>query len=293
MAVLIEDVTLVVRRERLAQRWPGGVGGFACEHPEGAFADDGRLVAFTPCAPSALYGLCVALESCGLSLSGPQEVEVAAVHQLDGAFAWCPWLELARREPAPGQPVLVAREAGDARVGLAAPAGWSWERSRSRAAGTAALPATDRPLRYLGREGSEAVYRDRFTGELLRVRHPEPPTRLSVECRAGASHAVEAEVVSGEELCGLGLMHRESLPPDAGMLFRLGGQRLGGFWMKNTLIPLDLLFLDESGRIVEIAERAPPMSRESRGGRRRYSAVLELNGGWASGHGVRVGDRVA
>jgi uncharacterized membrane protein (UPF0127 family) len=177
-------------------------------------------------------------------------------------------------------------------VEVTLPPDWSWQESSSRALGVASLPPTDRPLRYDGREGQDAVYRDRFTGEVLRLRQAKPPARLVVECDGGARHEVEAEVVDGGELCALGLMHRESLSPDAGMLFRMGSARFGSFWMKNTLVPLDMLFLDASGRVVEIAERARPMRLEPHGGRRAFSLVLEVNAGWVAAHGVKVGDRV-
>ncbi len=89
-----------------------------------------------------------------------------------------------------------------------------------------------------------------------------------------------------------GLMHRESLPEDQGMLFVYPEQRDNlGFWMKNTLIPLDIAFIDRELRIVDI-QRMEPLDETT-----RYSAApamyaLEMNAGWFAGNGVRVGDRI-
>ena len=116
--------------------------------------------------------------------------------------------------------------------------------------------------------------------------------RVVVETSAGARPAVTVEVARSEIELGKGLMHRTRLPPDAGMLFVFGETSDHGFWMRNTLIPLDMIFIGEDGRIVGIVERAEPLSTVNRsvGAPSRY--VLEVNGGWTSAHGVRAGDRV-
>jgi uncharacterized membrane protein (UPF0127 family) len=87
-------------------------------------------------------------------------------------------------------------------------------------------------------------------------------------------------------------MERRELGADAGMLFLFDETSDHAFWMKNTLIPLDMLFIAEDGRIVGVVARAIPgdLSPRSAGGASRY--VLEVNGGWAAAHGVGAGDRV-
>jgi hypothetical protein len=89
-----------------------------------------------------------------------------------------------------------------------------------------------------------------------------------------------------------GLMFRTELAQDAGMLFVAKFPQQHTFWMKNTLIPLDMIFIDDDGRIVGVVARAVPgdLSPRSAGGPSRY--VLEVNGGWAEAHGVAPGDRV-
>jgi uncharacterized membrane protein (UPF0127 family) len=87
-------------------------------------------------------------------------------------------------------------------------------------------------------------------------------------------------------------MFRSYLAPDHGMLFLYEEDRPVSFWMKNTLIPLDLLFADASGRIVRIAERTVPLSTELISSEEPVRAVLEVNGGTASRLQVKVGDRL-
>ena len=76
------------------------------------------------------------------------------------------------------------------------------------------------------------------------------------------------------------------------MIFVFDGEEERSFWMKNTLIPLDMIFIDGLGRVVGLVERAEPLTETPRRGA-PSTYVLEVAGGWAGEHGVRVGDRVA
>jgi len=89
-----------------------------------------------------------------------------------------------------------------------------------------------------------------------------------------------------------GLMYRRSMAPDAGMLFDFGHPTTTTFWMKNTLIPLDMLFVGADGRVVNIHERAVPMSEAMIPAQGMVRAVVELNGGTVARLGIRPGDRV-
>ena len=88
-------------------------------------------------------------------------------------------------------------------------------------------------------------------------------------------------------------MFRESLPPDEGMLFLFEEEGAYSFWMKNTMIPLDMLWLDSGGRVVHIAHAVPcvqdPCPHYTPAAKARY--VLEVNGGYAKAHGIVVGDK--
>jgi hypothetical protein len=89
-----------------------------------------------------------------------------------------------------------------------------------------------------------------------------------------------------------GLMFRRSLAPDAGMLFDFKTPTNVTMWMKNTLIPLDMLFLDSGGRIISVHERAVPLSTDIIASQAPSRYVIELNGGTAARLGIKPGDQV-
>jgi len=115
--------------------------------------------------------------------------------------------------------------------------------------------------------------------------------QLAIETAAGAQHfAVELAVTSEQR--AQGLMYRQRLPADAGMLFLYPATGPVAMWMKNTLIPLDMLFIGEDGRVMHIEERAVPGSTATISSMGPARAVLELNGGTAARLKIQVGDRV-
>jgi uncharacterized membrane protein (UPF0127 family) len=89
-----------------------------------------------------------------------------------------------------------------------------------------------------------------------------------------------------------GLMFRRSLAADAGMLFDYGDPQPVAMWMKNTLIPLDMVFIGKDGTIVDFRERAVPMSLDTIEPKVPARAVLEVNAGTAQRLGLKVGDTV-
>ena len=89
-----------------------------------------------------------------------------------------------------------------------------------------------------------------------------------------------------------GLMYRKQMPADQGMLLDFMGNHNVGIWMKNTYIPLDLIFIDAAGKIVYIYPDATPLSTRTISTDQRVRAVLEVNGGQAKAHGLQVGDQV-
>jgi uncharacterized protein len=100
---------------------------------------------------------------------------------------------------------------------------------------------------------------------------------------------VDAELVRSEHDMARGLMFRRVLAQDRGMLFDLRTRIDHKFWMHNTCIPLDLLFIDGDGLVVGIVENAPTLDDTSRGVGCPSRWVLEVNAGWARRHGVRAG----
>ena len=114
---------------------------------------------------------------------------------------------------------------------------------------------------------------------------------LTIASSSG-KHRFTVELALTPEQMSQGLMFRRQLAPDAGMLFDYGRNQPASFWMKNTLIPLDMLFITGDGKIAGIHERAVPLSLEPIASPVPVRAVLELNGGTASRLGIKPGDRV-
>jgi uncharacterized protein len=118
-----------------------------------------------------------------------------------------------------------------------------------------------------------------------------PTASLSIVTAAGP-HKFTVEVATTPEQMEQGLMFRQHLAVDAGMLFDFQVPSMATMWMKNTLIPLDMLFVGGDGRIINIHERAVPGSPATIGAAAPARAVIELNGGTAARLGIRPGDRV-
>jgi uncharacterized membrane protein (UPF0127 family) len=105
-------------------------------------------------------------------------------------------------------------------------------------------------------------------------------------------YALRVELADTDEKRELGLMYRTSLSPDKGMLFVFPKEGPLSFWMKNTLIPLDMLFIKADGRIDFIHHNAHPQDETQITSPSPDSAVLEIAGGQAEKHGIKVGDMI-
>lgn len=119
-----------------------------------------------------------------------------------------------------------------------------------------------------------------------------PTTPLEIHTAAGKVHHFRVELAADDATRERGLMFRTRLAPDHGMLFDFGRTFTVHMWMKNTRIPLDMLFIRADGVIARIAADTVPFSEEtvSSGNPVRY--VLEVPGGTAARLGIRPGDRV-
>jgi len=115
---------------------------------------------------------------------------------------------------------------------------------------------------------------------------------LAVES-GGRRHAFIVEVARTPEQQEHGLMGRRALAPDAGMLFPFDPPRPASFWMRDTLIPLDMVFIRPDGSIARVAANTVPMSETPVAVEEALTAVLELRGGRAAELGIREGDRVS
>ncbi len=119
-----------------------------------------------------------------------------------------------------------------------------------------------------------------------------PHARVILEDAYGGSHLVEVEVAASNASRQRGLMWRTELPEGKGMLFIFPQSQTNSFWMRNTLIPLDMAFISEGGEIVGIVANAQPKSLASRGVSTPSKYVLEVPGGWLEKLGVRPGSKV-
>jgi uncharacterized protein len=121
------------------------------------------------------------------------------------------------------------------------------------------------------------------------------PTAPAVElapAAGGEPVTVTVELARTEHQIRRGLMYRQHLPPRHGMLFLMPQEAVHSFWMVNTLIPLDMIFIGTDMSVVGVIENAEPLTSTSRtlGVPSRY--VLEVNGGFSAQHGIGAGARV-
>lgn len=104
--------------------------------------------------------------------------------------------------------------------------------------------------------------------------------------------AVAVEVVATPAKIERGLMFREHLPPDHGMLFVMSEERIWPFWMRNTLIPLDMIFIAKNMTVAGVVENAEPRTETLREVDAPSVYVLEVNGGYCAAHKVTAGTKV-
>lgn len=115
--------------------------------------------------------------------------------------------------------------------------------------------------------------------------------KLEIKTNSGTHSFVVELALTGEQRA-IGLMHRDQMDKNAGMLFRFDMSRNVAMWMKNTLIPLDMIFIRADGTVANVHQNAVPHSEKVIGSGEPVLYVLELNGGMAEKIGIEPGDRV-
>jgi uncharacterized membrane protein (UPF0127 family) len=123
-------------------------------------------------------------------------------------------------------------------------------------------------------------------------REAKQPPEVILENAQGRAVRVRVEVAASPREREQGLMHRRHLDPDAGMLFVYPFDSVQSFWMKNTYIPLDLLFIGNNRRIMGMVENTKPLSLERLQVDAPSRFILEVNAGFVKKHGIREGSRV-
>ncbi len=109
---------------------------------------------------------------------------------------------------------------------------------------------------------------------------------------ASGRHAFQVEVMRTPDQRARGLMHRQFMPADRGMLFDFKQVEPVAMWMQNTYISLDMLFIRADGTVARIAERAEPLSTRTIPSGEPVLSVLELNAGIAEKLGIKPGDKI-
>jgi uncharacterized membrane protein (UPF0127 family) len=142
-----------------------------------------------------------------------------------------------------------------------------------------ALPAVSLPARAQEPNPTEA-------------QPPLPTEKLSIVTHDGRTLEFTVEMASTQEQQTIGLMFRPSVPEGTGMLFDWGGVRPSDMWMRNTIAPLDMLFIDPDGKIHHIAEHAVPQSLAVIPSGGPVRGTLEIAAGTAEKLDIRVGDVV-
>jgi uncharacterized membrane protein (UPF0127 family) len=105
-------------------------------------------------------------------------------------------------------------------------------------------------------------------------------------------HSFQVEIAKDDATRERGLMDRRYMAADRGMLFEFDHDAPASFWMKNTYIPLDMIFIARSGSVTHIVANAEPLSERVIPSGGPCAAVLELNGGTAAAIGLKVGDKI-
>jgi uncharacterized membrane protein (UPF0127 family) len=124
------------------------------------------------------------------------------------------------------------------------------------------------------------------------VTAPAPASeKVVVETKKGERTFI-VEVVREEKDRNRGLMFRQEMAAGEGMLFDYDPPQQVSFWMKNTFLPLDIIFIGADGRILNIAEKTTPLSLERLPAEGKARGVLEINGGLSEKLGIKPGDRV-
>jgi uncharacterized membrane protein (UPF0127 family) len=131
-----------------------------------------------------------------------------------------------------------------------------------------------------------------FLAALLQVSACNAQPQVTIATKDGGELTFQVEVADTPAKRELGLQYRRDLPVDRGMIFLFPVESEHAFWMKNTPIPLDMIFIGRDRKIVGIVEHALPFSTDSRSVPGASQFVLEINGGLAKRYGIKAGDSV-
>jgi uncharacterized protein len=127
---------------------------------------------------------------------------------------------------------------------------------------------------------------------LFQVSACQAQPQVTIATEGGGELTFQVEVADTPAKRELGLQYRRDLAVDRGMIFLFPTESEHSFWMKNTPIPLDMIFISKDRKIVGIVEQAVPFSTDSRSVPGASQFVLEINGGLSKNNGIKTGDTV-
>ncbi len=140
---------------------------------------------------------------------------------------------------------------------------------------------------------ADALWRGAEAQDTTHAQPELPKEKLTIQTHDGQIHEFNVEIARTQEQQTVGLMWRKMVPPDGGMLFVNVRDQEAQFWMRNTLVPLDMVFIKADGTIRHIAEDTVPQSLAIIDSRGPVHATLELASGTASRLDMRAGDKVS
>jgi hypothetical protein len=123
------------------------------------------------------------------------------------------------------------------------------------------------------------------------ARHQLPTETLTIDTAKGA-RTFHVEIAADEDTQARGLMFRREMAPDAGMIFEFPRAQFVTFWMKDTYLPLDMVFVRADGTVASVAANAAPMSEAKIPSGEPVKAVIEINAGLAKSLDIEPGDQV-
>ena len=166
MAVLVEAISVVIRRSAIEALYPGGWDSFAANAPNSTLCADRRLARVGFMQPTDVEAFIRELERTGFVYrEGGAAKDLAVLDQQRGSAVPCPWIEFGHIELAPGQRVAVCREVGDTENIMASPDSWKYEGSLSETFGFVPTSEEDKSLRFLRHEAGLDVYLNEVTGD--------------------------------------------------------------------------------------------------------------------------------
>jgi uncharacterized membrane protein (UPF0127 family) len=116
--------------------------------------------------------------------------------------------------------------------------------------------------------------------------------KVAIATKDGKEIVFQVEIADTPSKREMGLQYRRDLARDRGMIFLFPSESIQSFWMKNTPLPLDMIFINRDRRIVGIVEQTVPFSLDPRSVGAPSQYVLEINGGLSKRHGIKAGDTV-